>query len=141
MTKHVLLVDDDSHGLSILTEIFGELGFQTVSAASGQAATALLESNAPIDLVVTDVNMPEVTGLDVFEAARRRDPALPVLYITGYIPPPLQQVLAQASRTVVLQKPFEFSSLLRALDTIVPFPAPSKDVIGYLADRAGELPR
>lgn len=122
MSKHVLVVDDDPLGLAILTEIFVELGFETISAASGREATTLLESDAPFDIVVTDVYMPDVTGLDVFEAARKRDPHLPVLYITGYIPPKLQKVLADASHTIVLQKPFEVSALLRALDSVVPLP-------------------
>jgi len=120
MSKNVLVVDDDPLGLPVLVEIFDGLGFNTISAASGREATELLGSDASIDLVVTDVHMPEITGLDVFDAARKRDPQLPVVYITGFIPKPLQRVLAEASRTVVLQKPFELSALLRALNTVMP---------------------
>ncbi|WP_156414203.1 response regulator [Bordetella sp. N] len=123
MSRHILVVDDDPQGLAVLKEIFAELGFQVMGVGSGDEATALLESDAPIDLVVTDVYMPGVTGLDVFQAARKRDPHLPVLYITGFIPPPLQEILAKASRTLVLQKPFELSALLRALDQVIPLGA------------------
>jgi len=126
MSKNVLVVDDDPLGLDVLAEIFDGLGFQTISAASGREATTILESSTSIDLVVTDVNMPEITGLDVFEAARRRDAHLPVVYITGFIPKPLQRVLADASRTVVLQKPFELSALLKALNTVIPLDPPAK---------------
>lgn len=125
MSKHVLVVDDDPLGLPVLAEIFDGLGFNTVRAASGREAIALIESDTLIDLVVTDVHMPEVTGLDVFDAVRRRDAHLPVIYITGFIPKPLQRVLAEASRTVVLQKPFELSALLRALNTVMPLDRPS----------------
>ncbi|OWT77024.1 MULTISPECIES: response regulator [unclassified Achromobacter] len=126
MSKNVLVVDDDPMGLAVLAEIFDGLGFQTISAASGREATTILESSTSIDLVVTDVNMPEITGLDVFEAARRRDAHLPVVYITGFIPKPLQRVLADASSTVVLQKPFELSALLKALNTVIPLDPPAK---------------
>lgn len=120
MPKIVLVVDDEYLVLNVLTEILEESGYQTVIALGGREALKALDAPGVIDLVVTDVRMPDVTGLDVCHAARRRAPDMPVIYVTGFVPDSLQAVLASDSRTKVIQKPFEIATLIQAVEGLLP---------------------
>jgi CheY-like chemotaxis protein len=101
----LLLVDDDSLMLSSLRKLLREHDVQT--AWSAREALAKLEQGARYDLIVCDVMMPEMTGVDFLEAVRARWPALErhvVLMTGGAVTADTQQFLAHTSR--VLEKPF-----------------------------------
>jgi CheY-like chemotaxis protein len=68
----------------LVTETLQDLGYAALEAGDGSAALAILESDARIDLLVTDVGLPGLNGRQLAEAARRLRPGLMVLYITGY---------------------------------------------------------
>ncbi|MCV3272124.1 ATP-binding protein [Roseobacter sinensis] len=81
----ILLVEDEESLLGVMEDLVQELGFRFRSASSGQAALDLIESGAAVDLMLTDIVMPN--GMSGFELARRaRDlrPELPVVYMSGY---------------------------------------------------------
>lgn len=80
---HVLLVEDDSQTRLVLATVLGDAGFQVTSAADGTSALALLESNE-FDVVVTDIRMRYVSGIDVMMAARSQQPPPEVIILTGY---------------------------------------------------------
>jgi two-component system, cell cycle sensor histidine kinase and response regulator CckA len=80
----VLVVDDDSLARRAITRTLAAAGYAVVEAAGGSEALQLLEStHIPVDLLVTDVQMPGVMGYDLVERIRRAAPALPVLYVSG----------------------------------------------------------
>jgi len=69
----------------LVTEVLGDLGYTAIEAADGPAGLRVLQSNARIDLLVTDVGLPGgMNGRQVADAARERRPGLRVLFITGY---------------------------------------------------------
>jgi PAS domain S-box-containing protein len=80
----VLVVEDDPAVRMLIGEVLEELGYQYVEAADGQAAIPHLESPRPIDLLVTDVGLPNLNGRQLAEIARRLRPDLKVLFVTGY---------------------------------------------------------
>jgi DNA-binding NtrC family response regulator len=80
----VLVVDDDPALLRAYCRILRREGFVTDSAGDGRAAQEKLRGRAAdIDLVVTDVGMPDVDGIEVLKLARELDPDLPVIIMTG----------------------------------------------------------
>ena len=79
----ILIVDDDPGQRSLLDEILRRHGFQTVLASSGQEALAVLRTQ-PVSMMVSDVRMPGLSGLDTFRQARQEHPRLPVLLVTAY---------------------------------------------------------
>ncbi len=81
----VLVVDDEPTVRMLVTEVLGDLGYTAIEAADGPAGLRVLQSNARIDLLVTDVGLPGgMNGRQMADAARELRPGLRVLFITGY---------------------------------------------------------
>ncbi len=80
--KRVLLIDDDPAVRGVLGDIVAALGYDTEVAASGAEGMALFDLRR-FDIVLTDLLMPGMTGWDVVDAVRARNPKMPVLIITG----------------------------------------------------------
>jgi signal transduction histidine kinase len=79
----VLVVDDDQFALRSMAKVLGGESYQVVTAASGSQAIDLLKQDT-FDLVLTDLKMPEVDGLEVLRQAREIAPQAVVLILTGY---------------------------------------------------------
>jgi phosphoserine phosphatase RsbU/P len=80
---HILVVDDDEHNLKFFREILRKKSYDVDAAASGEVALKKIEMNQ-YDLIVSDLNMYQVDGLDVLGAAKLKDPSTQVLILTGY---------------------------------------------------------
>ncbi len=80
----VLVVDDEPTVRMLVREVLADLGYTAIEAADGPAGLKVLQSNARIDLLVTDVGLPGMNGRQLADAARERRPELRVLFITGY---------------------------------------------------------
>ncbi|MDH5785105.1 MAG: response regulator [Chromatiales bacterium] len=82
MSHLTLLVDDDEAIRRLLTEYFDIMGLQTACASDGQEALELLDKLNPA-VVVTDVDMPMMNGLDLIKALQERQTSIPVIAISG----------------------------------------------------------
>ncbi len=81
----VLVVDDEPTVRMLVTEVLEDLGYAALEAADGPAGLRLLQSDARVDLLVTDVGLPGgMNGRQMADAARLARPGLKVLFITGY---------------------------------------------------------
>jgi len=80
----VLVVDDEEKMCEFLQLVLAQDGHQVVCASSGERALEEIRSGDEIDVIVTDLMMPGVTGMEVLEEARRSLPDTPVVVITGY---------------------------------------------------------
>jgi len=78
----VLIVDDDAPFLSLLVDAFRDSGFEVVAAHDGQAASRLFKENE-VDLVVTDMIMPEKEGVELIRELRKLRPNIPLIAISG----------------------------------------------------------
>jgi len=81
--RTVLVVDDDAANRVTMERILAREGYGVVHADSGREAMLLLRSE-PVDLVLTDLKMPGMSGLDLLKAARKLDPELEVVVMTAY---------------------------------------------------------
>lgn len=115
MTKRpnarILVVDDHQEMARMLADQFQELGYSTDLAASGADALAQVERRLP-DVVITDLRMDRVDGLDVLEGIRRLDPQVPVILMTafGAVDGAIEAIRKGAYH--YLAKPFPFDELL-----------------------------
>jgi CheY-like chemotaxis protein len=80
----VLVVDDEATVRMLVTETLEELGYAAIEAYDGPSGLAILQSEARIDLLVTDVGLPGLNGRQLADAARVRRPGLKILFMTGY---------------------------------------------------------
>jgi putative two-component system response regulator len=81
--SRILVIDDEQIIRNLMVEILALDGHEPVSAETAEAAVALLEERHDFDLVVSDVVMPGLSGLELLEAVRARNASLPVLLVTG----------------------------------------------------------
>lgn len=79
----ILIVDDDPGQRSLLDSFLRNQGFQTITVASGEQALNIL-GREQIDMMISDVRMPGMSGLETLRQARRQNSALPVLMVTAY---------------------------------------------------------
>lgn len=82
--KTVLVVEDEPTMLEMLLMILRDENYEVVPAASPQAAIAVVDGGLVPDLLITDVAMPGLTGIEMAAQIRKRVPEMPVLYETGF---------------------------------------------------------
>ena len=81
--QRVLLVEDDDDNRELMAEVLEAAGYSVLTAASGQEGLKTLSEHS-VDVVVTDVGMPGMGGLEVAKAAKAIAPAVPVVIVTGW---------------------------------------------------------
>jgi len=112
-TGTILLVEDQLDIRVVAREILSEAGHRVLSAANGRAALELAENHqGAIDLLITDVVMPEMSGPELATQISRSRPDLTVLYVSGYSDHALLKHVAVEQGTAFLQKPFLPDALL-----------------------------
>ena len=82
-TPRILIVDDDSGQRSLLDSFLRSQGFDTITADSGERALEVLNAE-PVSMMISDVRMPGISGLDTLRKAREKHVVLPVLLVTAY---------------------------------------------------------
>jgi DNA-binding NtrC family response regulator len=80
----ILIVDDEEVLRDVLDAVLRREGFEVVMAASGEQALALLDQDENIDLVILDIMLPGISGIDTLRALRIANPNLPVIVITAF---------------------------------------------------------
>lgn len=110
----VLIVDDDDSVRNALYKILEGGGYDVLSASSGREALEICgKSSHPIDLLVTDYNMPGMNGLELARECSAVNPELIVLYVSGSYPADELSSDLQGRRRGFLAKPFRGDVLLR----------------------------
>jgi signal transduction histidine kinase/ActR/RegA family two-component response regulator len=118
-TETILLVDDNQTLVAVARRHLHALGYKVVPALSGPEALAILESGEAVDLLFTDIVMPEgMSGYVLAEAAHRLRPGLKVLFTTGYAAD-----LSEHGGQPMLHKPYDRRELARAVRTVLDKPA------------------
>ena len=110
----ILAVDDEASVLEVLSEYFGEQGYHVETANSGPEALARLGQARP-DIVLLDVRMPGMDGLEVLKRLRSADPTLPVIMVTANEDVDLARETLKLGAFDYVSKPFDFSYLEQAV--------------------------
>ena len=105
MTCQVLLVDDDPHLRQALSQTLDLAGFQVSTRADAQGLAAQLPTDWP-GVVVSDIRMPGLDGLQLLEQLQQADPQLPVILITGHGDVPMAVEAMRVGAYDFLEKPF-----------------------------------
>lgn len=105
----VLVVEDEPLLSETMVSELGDRGFSVVQAESAEEALSFIEADEPIDVLFTDIRLPgPLTGWDVAERFRAKNPHGPVIYATGYTEGPLRQV----DQSTFLRKPYRPSTIV-----------------------------
>ena len=116
----ILAVDDDLKVLGLLDRSLRAAGYHVLLADGGwKAIEAFENSPRPVDLLLTDVIMPDLTGPVLAERLRSRQPDLPVLFISGFHYADLVQRFVTRKGFTLVQKPFAPGALLRVIEEVL----------------------
>lgn len=112
----ILAVDDDQAVLALLETALRAAGYNVLTATGGREAIQVFENaGGAIDLLLTDVIMPDLTGPVLAERLRSRQPDLQVLFISGFHDAELVQRFVTQRGFTLLPKPFAMDALLRVV--------------------------
>ncbi|CAH2604289.1 Response regulator [Rhodovastum atsumiense] len=100
----ILVVDDEVEVREILAETLEDFGYSVMTAGNGEEALSVVLREHGVGLVITDVRMPGMTGLELADQIRHRRPDVKVVLISGYF-------LPQAVPQRFLKKPFHMKDL------------------------------
>lgn len=114
----ILVVDDDLNILAVLEARLSSIDYQVLTASGGEEALHILKSKS-VDLMITDVKMPGMGGMDLFSAAQSVRPGLPVMFLTAYgtIPDAVRALKAGAAD--YLTKPFNGRELISKVQEVL----------------------
>ena len=119
-TATILLVEDEAVNRMLAEDVLSEAGHQVISAGNGRAALKLIEQHPdPIDLLITDVVMPEMGGPELAADLIASRPGLMVLYMSGYTDHALLHRGVIEKGTAFLQKPFLPDAMLKKVDELL----------------------
>jgi len=107
----ILLADDDAALREMFQDFIHMLGYQVTTAVDGQNALELIiDENRQFDLLISDVIMPRIGGIELVEVIRSKDANLPIILMSGYS----QQNMESSSshlNTIFLEKPIDLQHL------------------------------
>jgi DNA-binding NtrC family response regulator len=105
-----MVVDDEPMIRKLVASALSTSGYRVVDAETPEQAMEMMDAHPGLDLLLTDVVMPEVGGCELAEEMRRRRPGLKVLFMSGFEPVSMRS--GPAKDTGFLQKPFRITELL-----------------------------
>jgi two-component system, cell cycle sensor histidine kinase and response regulator CckA len=112
----ILLVEDEEGLRSLNARGLRSRGYSVIEASNGiEAMEALEEKNGAVDLVVSDVVMPEMDGPTLLKAMRDRNPDLKIIFVSGYAEDAFEKSLPENQQFAFLPKPFTLSQLVAAV--------------------------
>jgi len=114
----VLVVDDEEPIRKFVQRVLTEAGHQPVLAVDGPDALAIATAQGPFELLLTDVNMPNLMGDELARRLRQDDPALKVLYLTGFSDLLFKEKLTLWEDEAYLDKPCSVRGLLEAISLL-----------------------
>ena len=113
--EHVLIVEDMASVRSFVAEVLVDAGYRCSLAADGDEAIASLRDDPSIDLLLTDVGLPYMTGRELADVAREMHPELPILFMTGYAENAANRQSFLGEGMDLISKPFHIDELLQKI--------------------------
>ena len=110
--EHVLIVEDMPSVRMFVTEVLEDAGYRCTQAADIETALERLQNDPSINLLLTDVGLPRMSGRELADVARGWREGLPILFMTGYAETAINRQVFLGSGMDMLVKPFQISELL-----------------------------
>lgn len=116
---NILLAEDDASLRGFVAAALEKKGHKVTACADGSAALSMLESGAAYDLLLTDIVMPGMDGLELSARAGTLSPATKVMFITGFAAMALGKAAPQNPNVRIISKPFHLGKLVEEVDRIL----------------------
>jgi two-component system, cell cycle response regulator CpdR len=116
--KRILLAEDDESMRGFLERALTKAGYQVISFANGKEAHERLQEE-PFTLLLTDIVMPQMDGIELARRAAELDPQIKIMFITGFAAVTLNTNSRPPKDARVLSKPFHLKDLVREIDRLL----------------------
>jgi two-component system, cell cycle response regulator CpdR len=116
--KRILLAEDDESMRGFLERALVKAGYEVISFANGKEAHERLKEE-PFTLLLTDIVMPQMDGIELARRASELDPELKIMFITGFAAVTLNTNTQALKDARVLSKPFHLKDLVREIDRLL----------------------
>jgi len=117
--QHILIVEDTASVRMFVNELLIDNGYRCTQAADVATALSILENDASIDLLLSDVGLPHMNGRELADRARGWRPCLPVLFMTGYAENAINRQSFLGEGMDMIIKPFKLGALLEKVDAML----------------------
>ncbi len=115
--KRILLVDDEIMIGSLTSEMLLDMGYSVTTESDSRSALELfLQQPDDFDLIITDLSMPVLSGVDLVAEVRKQGSNIPVIFCTGFLQNLDSEDFFSLGVSAVCNKPFDFSVLTNAID-------------------------
>jgi DNA-binding response OmpR family regulator len=123
MSNRILVVDDEEEIAKLLEEFLNKKGFEVIIALDGQKAIETIKTEKNIDLLILDLKMPAVNGVDVLQELRRLNKEIPVIILSGSLD--LRNFIDNLKKLNyneknILYKPIDLFELLKIIKNYLP---------------------
>ncbi len=116
----ILIVDDEEQLREVIKAVLQKLGYRVLTAVDGMAAVKLYKEHAnQIDLVILDVVMPKMGGVEAARLIRQSNPRVPIMFATGYDKEQALKAQQEVANSLVLNKPFSVESLSQTIKQLL----------------------
>jgi DNA-binding response OmpR family regulator len=116
--KRILIIEDDEEMRSLLRDFFEEDRFETDSVSNGSEAFRKLAKQT-FDLIITDVRMPGLTGLDILPGIKKLQPQATIIVITSFGSDEVRRRAFERGASAYLEKPIYFNKLRSLIHEVV----------------------
>lgn len=121
---HILLAEDDDSMSRVLALALEKAGHQVTARGDGLSALAELETETLYDLLLTDIVMPGLDGIELAQRASRLRPGIKVMFITGFAAVAMSRHNPMIDETNLLAKPFHLNDLVSQVERLLKPPPP-----------------
>lgn len=118
MARSIIAVDDEQNFLTLLVRILGKKGFEVVTAAGGIDALKALDGRS-FDLALLDVRMAPMSGIQLLDELKRRQPAIKVVMMSAYPTGESQKQALEKGAAAYLTKPVDLGELITTIDALL----------------------
>ncbi len=115
----ILLTEDDKSLLNFLVLALGRAGHEITAKTNGQDALKLIESGEEFDLLLTDIVMPGIDGIELAQKATKKQPDLKIIFITGFAAITMNKPIEQNENAQLMSKPFHLNDLVESIDKLL----------------------
>lgn len=133
-TKKCLIVDDEQIILSVISDCLNDRGYTCVTANSGEAAIKLLAESS-FDIMITDIQMRGITGIELTKYAKKLYEAMPIIVMTGFSEDYSYNEVIEAGAADFLKKPFS----MKELDTRITRVIRDNNIVNSLKKKGKDL--
>ncbi len=117
--NHILIVDDEPSILEMLSDYFSSLSFLTSKAATAEDAIKIINSEEQISLIITDIDLPGMSGIDLLQFSRASKPDIPIIIITGLKTLDFAISAIKHGAQDYVTKPFELNDVRKVVEKVL----------------------